>query len=479
MHTETKQLISFAKASGELTEKQKKAILQTAQSLGDDMEEVSVILDAIARNSRYAGPSDTEKLRKCPNCGTPITDVTMKCPECGYVFPQVATNQVSTMLFQQLNSTRSNARKKQIIESFPIPNSKAELLEFLLLSKPYMEGASGSYAKSYLQKYSECIGRCKLFFPDDDDFSVFIQDYERMIAQKQESNKRRKRQLFLSLLVIGFAIAAYYLLPQILSKREENRQEKQYNRQVEQFYSMLEIGNISGAKEALKTLSVSSLSLDFEPLDIIVACLDKEYCQQDPIRADSLLIWAFDLSLDEKIRTREALWEIIQKVADCHMGIGDSDGALDILKIYAKRYPEDWNMIFYRQRSLITMALETGNRSTAQSYLKIAGDMFEGAPEDIKTKAMKELSDMISDAKDFVAFGYGFSPRDSLVMGVDKGSQAELAGVKVGDILVSREVEKQIILRRQRANDGILYHHEFKRRGESYTVDLPYEILPY
>ena len=69
--------------------------------------------------------------------------------------------------------------------------------------------------------------------------------------------------------------------------------------------------------------------------------------------------------------------------------------------------------------------------------------------------------------------------KDSVVMSVDKGSKAESLGVRVGDILVNRDVEEQIALRRQRAREGTLYHHEFKRNGEISTVELPYEVLPY
>ena len=125
------------------------------------------------------------------------------------------------------------------------------------------------------------------------------------------------------------------------------------------------------------------------------------------------------------------------------------------------------------------MAIETGNLSAAKTYFTMAGNMFSGAPEDIKNAAMKELSDLIARAKDFVAFGYGFSAQDSVVMSVDKGSKAESLGVRVGDILVNRDVEEQIALRRQRAREGTLYHHEFKRNGEISTVELPYEVLPY
>lgn len=479
MHAEIKQLISLAKASGELTKKQKEAILDKARLLGDDLEEVSMILESLDSNSQRTDTKHSDKPKKCPNCGTVITNVTMKCPECGYVFPQVVTNMVSTQLFQQLSNTRSSNRKKQIIESFPIPNSKAELLEFLLLSKPYLEGASGDFAKSYLQKYAECIGRCKLFFPHDEDFSGFIQDYERMTVQKRKAHNKKVFLISSFLIIAVLAVAAYFLLPPILSRMEESRRAKQYNSQVEQFYGHLEAGSIISAKEALQMTLVNSPTLTFEPVNSIVSCLDKEYCKTNPLKADSLLYWAFDLSLEERLTTREELWTIIQKVSDCHMGIGDTDGAFEILKVYAKRYPDDWNMIRYRQKSLIGMAIETGNLSAAKTYLTMAGKMFSGAPEDIKNAAMKELSDLIARAKDFVAFGYGFSAQDSVVMSVDKGSKAESLGVRVGDILVNRDVEEQIALRRQRAREGTLYHHEFKRNGEIFTVELPYEILPY
>lgn len=164
MHPDLERLINIAKESGELSERQKEIILRKAKSLGENVDEVEVLIDTVPKATSKSTSSGREKLKKCPNCGAVITDVVMKCPECGYVFSVVEANDSSQKLFEKLNNAKSLQTKKQIIESFPIPNSKEDLLEFLLLSRPYVKDVKGAFAEAYFKKYSECIGRCQTFF---------------------------------------------------------------------------------------------------------------------------------------------------------------------------------------------------------------------------------------------------------------------------------------------------------------------------
>jgi hypothetical protein len=68
-------------------------------------------------------------IRRCPSCGT-IVSFEAKCPECGYVFDSVETSSAIRGLFEELRliGPRDYARKKQVLESFPIPNSKKDIL---------------------------------------------------------------------------------------------------------------------------------------------------------------------------------------------------------------------------------------------------------------------------------------------------------------------------------------------------------------
>ncbi len=109
-------------------------------------------------------------VRKCPACGAMIQSFQAKCPECDYEFANIEANssveRLSKMLneaedkrlsdrrseggllgafgsslgmgsFAEITGNGSNVRRKeQIIEAFPIPNTKEDLLEFISFIAP-------------------------------------------------------------------------------------------------------------------------------------------------------------------------------------------------------------------------------------------------------------------------------------------------------------------------------------------------------
>ena len=86
MHPDVEKLISIAKDSGELTGKQREIILRKARQLGEDVDEVEMVLESIRPKMIIEGSTRaSEKRMKCPNCGALITETSFKCPECGYV----------------------------------------------------------------------------------------------------------------------------------------------------------------------------------------------------------------------------------------------------------------------------------------------------------------------------------------------------------------------------------------------------------
>ena len=94
-------------------------------------------------------------IKKCPACGATVQSFTAKCPECGLEFNVSETNQTIERLFEMLNNvveteqktsifsslpTGANPstvnRKKSIIQNFPVPTSKNDIMEFLTLAVP-------------------------------------------------------------------------------------------------------------------------------------------------------------------------------------------------------------------------------------------------------------------------------------------------------------------------------------------------------
>lgn len=180
---EFKKMMKAAVIDGSITDKKRAFILDKARAEGYDLDEVEIVLESFlapSKSQKSAVPQK-ETVKKCPACGATIT-FQSKCPECGYVFTSLKANESSSKLYEELKKLgpRKINKKKQLIESFPVPNTKSDILEFLLLLKPKASDTKDLLVESYLNKYQECLERAKTFFGDDPDFKPFVEAYPKM-----------------------------------------------------------------------------------------------------------------------------------------------------------------------------------------------------------------------------------------------------------------------------------------------------------
>lgn len=168
---ELENLIQATLEDGKLEDYEKAALVKRAQAEGVDLAELEIYINSILqRREREANQKKEEKERilnkqkkeafgrVCPNCGAQVLPMAIKC-ECGYEFTgQKAVSSVQ-LLFDKLNNitlTPSDERaidnelrpmfkedvrnkiilekKINIISTFPIPNTKEDIIEFLSLS---------------------------------------------------------------------------------------------------------------------------------------------------------------------------------------------------------------------------------------------------------------------------------------------------------------------------------------------------------
>ena len=173
MNPEIENLINMALADGEVTEKERGIILRKAEALGLDQDEVEMILDGkIAIQKKELSHSQSSKentsnkagdIKKCPSCGSPVQAFATKCSDCGHEFSNIESANSIKELINQLEQAEEKARnakseggfiggmmamidgetalekkiydaKANVISTFPIPNTKEDILEFLSLS---------------------------------------------------------------------------------------------------------------------------------------------------------------------------------------------------------------------------------------------------------------------------------------------------------------------------------------------------------
>lgn len=164
-------LISAALADGVLTEKEKQILFKKAESMGIDLDEFEMVLDArlFELKKQESLPSSAPKsnkygdIRKCSACGAMLQSFQTVCPDCGHEVLNIDANTSITKLFKMLDEVeaqrkegglksvvtgflaqgfqmgfgdKTTQRKIDIITNFPIPTTKEDILEFLSLAVP-------------------------------------------------------------------------------------------------------------------------------------------------------------------------------------------------------------------------------------------------------------------------------------------------------------------------------------------------------
>lgn len=185
------------------------------------------------------------ELHKCPNCGELINAFVTNCPACDYeIRGKKASSSVKEFAdkLEQLEMMRETQKSKSVIgklygsdgqlnktdeqkisfiRSFSIPNTKEDILEFMILAasnidlKLYGLGNQGvitasqrAVSDAWLAKFEQAYEKATLSFSDSSDFSKIKGIYDK----KTKQLKKKKREILL--LIMG--ILALCILPVLL-----------------------------------------------------------------------------------------------------------------------------------------------------------------------------------------------------------------------------------------------------------------------
>lgn len=215
------QLIDMAVADGELTEKERQILYKRAEAFGIDRDEFDMVLEArlfkagqklqpqpaMQQPSQATPPPPPRSdkhgdVRKCPACGAVVESFTTRCPTCGHEFSNIAANSSIQQLFDMLNNVEKESkgnvwselgfggdkdgrRRKSIIQNFPIPTTKEDILEFLALAVPLArkpgfwsddEMAKEMYP-TWKAKCEQIIMKAKFSLKDDTETLAMIKEY--------------------------------------------------------------------------------------------------------------------------------------------------------------------------------------------------------------------------------------------------------------------------------------------------------------
>ena len=249
MNPELERLIDFAIADGILTDKEKAILYKKAKELDVDIDEFEMILNGKLHikqkemqqeanvKATPTSPVSLHKqqqsnkegdLKKCPSCGAPVVSFATKCSSCGHEFRNIqASNSVKELSIQLQNAAERIRKEKEnmvvtfhnahlknplniakeiatlqesIISSFPVPNTKEDILEFLSIALPeakkksntmggYVLDGSDGLKNAWLAKCEQVIMKAKFSMKDDKKLLEEIEFYSNQLSTAQQQNK--------------------------------------------------------------------------------------------------------------------------------------------------------------------------------------------------------------------------------------------------------------------------------------------------
>lgn len=218
---EMEALIEATLQDGVITDQEKAVLIKRAQKEGIDIDELDVYIQSLLQKRHQAAAEEEARkdrqskfgtIKKCPNCGQQVQIGWAACPMCGFAFNVEQNSTAYTQFVDKLatmDATMSTIgtftggwakrirKKADFIETYPVPNNRLALLEFLTqleicsninASPPDRVSAINEnkrFELSYWILFEKCIIIAKRSFSNDPDFQEFFTYYNQEVANKK------------------------------------------------------------------------------------------------------------------------------------------------------------------------------------------------------------------------------------------------------------------------------------------------------
>lgn len=123
------------------------------------------------------------------------------CPSCGYEFRDIDAVESVKELSLKIERSDSDEARAALVRSFPIPNTREDIIEFLILAvsniderSPYGSEEEESLTKAWIAKADQALRKAELVIPDDEVFTKSKALYKRKTEAFEKAIKRRGKR---------------------------------------------------------------------------------------------------------------------------------------------------------------------------------------------------------------------------------------------------------------------------------------------
>ena len=165
-------------------------------------------------------------IHKCPNCGEVLNSFFSNCPSCGYEIRGTSISDAIQEFAVKLVSAGTDQEKAVIIRNFPIPNTKEDILEFMILASTNIgDNFEKDISNAWQVKTEQAYQKAQIIFTDEKEFlriqNIYSQVSTKLSVQKKIEKAKRAGNIIAELMpvlpnvivVTGWLISIFVLIP--------------------------------------------------------------------------------------------------------------------------------------------------------------------------------------------------------------------------------------------------------------------------
>ncbi len=156
---------------------------------------------------------------KCPHCGETLPSFTSICPSCNNELRGTSSSESVSDLLAKIQRATSDSEKIQLIRLFPIPNSKEDILEFMILAASNFDAEYYAarldvedISDAWLVKIKQCYQKAKLSLPLGNELTRINELYTEVNERIQKAKKANTASRYRTIGNIQIVIASVFLL---------------------------------------------------------------------------------------------------------------------------------------------------------------------------------------------------------------------------------------------------------------------------
>ena len=173
------------------------------------------------RRVEYAG-----KMIKCPSCGEALKAFMPVCPACGYELRGTSASDAMERFSLKLENADNNEEKAEIINSFPVPNTREDIWEFLIMAIANINAEpDDKIFFAWQSKIEQTYQKAMLVFTDRKELSQIQEKYDQfkiiLKEKKKEQSKKRAGESLSEqmtvmpqvIVITGWFVSMFIVLP--------------------------------------------------------------------------------------------------------------------------------------------------------------------------------------------------------------------------------------------------------------------------